>query len=217
MFPQREYRLTKEDIVELYLLEAVKAQLKRLDAMIKLTFMMNNIILGKIMEGRYPSVAKRTGAFSAVQAKITAQLPNLDTWHPVVWICENEVERTISTISKLASNDQAVSMYARRGMLDYFRNALVDIWIKADDHYKAKTVRTNISNMMDTLDNLPNLGYRVSYSRYLTNIGKRYHLLWTPGRRTIVSQNRALVPRTIKSFEERLLPFFERIRLSALR
>jgi len=197
---------TNEDVVQVYTWTVAVEGLKRLDALLRSSLSVANLIALKARESdpgfdatllseiapEMKAVSEQANPEAAAALK---ELPPLNVFHPIVQASEYEARRLSDDLFLLASSDSVMVSKARSGLLDRFRNALTDIWVgrAAPQPSQDRALIVKAFRNMETLC-VVNLNSRLDYSVVLSMVGRTWSVSLSKGSEVLVNSVKSRVP-----------------------
>jgi hypothetical protein len=216
--------LNDAQIEQAYIYTLVTEQLKRVDALLRGTIQMNEIIVGLATQG--DDKAWPPGFFlgmtEADRITAAAKLPKLTLDHPMCHAAHDEMERVVSYLSGLRAGSPEMVSAARHGLLDLLRNSLSEI-LFSDDEGGSSVTRSLFNVMLSTLGNLNRrVGVKSSdntlnFSILLTHVGRMWSVSWTFGKNVHINVVKSRVDSSVQSVSNRLDSALDNVNIANLR
>lgn len=192
-----ELDLTNADINEAFVFALITEQLKRVDALLKGSVAMAEIIASKANPSG--EVTWPTEFYSDLtetqRLEALKKLPALTWSHPISLASLNELDRVLTHLSALRSGHDAMVQRARSGLLDLLRNSLSEIWLGRDAG--ASQVRRSIFNaMLSALNRMAATDptdRALTFSLLLTSVQRMWSVRWALGQRVMINVVRSRI------------------------
>jgi len=182
MYPERP--VTTPDLEEAYLYTAVVEQVKRLDALINETGVIQGIVEMKAntrLAASYDS--KGLTYLTDVMSAKSAVLPTLKASHPFVKAVAAETSRVSSLLATLRGGTTSIASMAKAELLDRFRNAIADVFdpfTRDDSPIPSFTIMNKALVSLDTLI-LDKEGKKLEFSVLVKSLSRHYSVVWIRG------------------------------------
>jgi len=201
-----KYIVKDEDIIQAYTYIAVTEQLKRLDTLLRQTDYINHAIQTSSIGFHAPDLNVEIRAENNKTMKlidvIGYKAPELSASHPICMASSAEVYRISALLTSLRSGTADISATALAGLLDAFRNSLIESW---DDTEAARgqADRSLVSKAMDILGRIINMPMtddkgqarprRLDFTVMLAYVSRLWSVSWTLGRVVLVNSVKSRV------------------------
>nr|QDA33961.1 RNA-dependent RNA polymerase [Mitovirus 1 BEG47] len=199
----KDFSLKEADVVNAFVYTAVTEQLNRLDILLKQT----QVIAAAIETNALGYTSQDTGTLGWQYTdpqhdvkKIAASMPSLNISHPVVKVANQEMERIGTLLAKLRLGDKETMQRARAGLLDMFRNSLVDSWASKDDA-RAQGDRSLVQRSLQLLTSMVEWrkDHHVSYTVLLAHLNRLWTVDWKLGQEVRINSVKSKILDTAES------------------
>jgi hypothetical protein len=188
--------LSNSDILDAYTYVTITEQLKRLDALLRESNLISQLIRIPVEEdaGMMDVFSGGREDLRRVLAKFWAQTPSLDRRHPLVTAAYDEARRVSRTLSGLRAGTLSLSEVARRGLLDSLRNS---VWTSMDltDEEQGQALYSVFSGALVALGRMAGTGdsKMLEFTIPLLSLSRSYTVTWRLGRGVFVNSVRSKV------------------------
>jgi hypothetical protein len=210
------WELSANDLVQGYTYVAAVSQLKRLDALLRGTAMVTDVI-ASAMAANYKlgfdqfdwvKEAENRPFLSVLQAYAA----DLSIAHPIVEASQREAIRVSLLLTQLSNGTMSMESAARGKLLDMFRNALSSMW-SDNDASRGQADRSLLTGCLDSLESmLGNItpastpeerakAMQLTFTTKLVHLDKNWIVHWSLGGNMSVNTSKSRVTESVSAAE----------------
>jgi len=168
---------------------AIVEQLKRLDTLLRQTQLIQAAIETNAFGYHTQNIKDLGWQYTDPDRDITAlanSMPKMNVTHPIVKASTAEVDRIGELLLKLRTGEKNTTAQARSGLLDMFRNALVDAWVdeaSARAQADRSLVQLSLTRLSELLigRNAATPRWTLNFTVMLAYLNRLWTVTWSKG------------------------------------